>query len=157
MIVGEGLKAPDHRAKAVELHLRNIVFLSFQPYADLPNLLASADGLLVPLDKDKSFLSVPSKLYNFLAAGRPILGLAVEASEVFRIIRDSDSGLCAPPDDPVRIAAAVRGLKADPAGRRRMAENGRRLAEERFSRRSVVDDLERLMSRSQRPAGKIPS
>lgn len=147
VIVGDGLKKADLKAKADELRLRNVDFLPFQPYADLPNLLAAADGLLVPLDKDKSFLSVPSKLYNFLAAGRPILGLATEASEVFQIIRESDCGLCAPPDDPVRIAEVFRALQKDPARRTEMAANGRRLAEETYSRRRIVADFEALMAR----------
>lgn len=146
VIVGDGLKLADLRAKAESLRLGNVVFLPFQPYADLPHLLASADGLLVPLDKDKSHLSVPSKLYNFLAAGRPILGLAIESSEVYQIIRDADCGLGVPPDDPARIAAAVRELKNDPDRRARMAENGRRLAEETYSRRSVIAAFEKLMA-----------
>ena len=155
VIVGEGLKLPDLRARAESLHLGNVVFLPFQPYADLPGLLASADGLLVPLDKDKSLLSVPSKLYNFLAAGRPILGLATESSEVFQIIRDAACGLCAPPDDPVRIAAAVRALKEDPAQAVKMAANGRRLAENMYSRRSVIDAFEKLMKSSGAGTGSV--
>jgi len=146
VIVGDGLKLADLRARAESLSLGNVVFLPFQPYPDLPRLLASADGLLVPLDKDKSHLSVPSKLYNFLAAGRPILGLATESSEVYQIIRDADCGLGVPPDDPVQIAAAVRELKNDPDRRARMAANGRRLAEETYSRRSVIAAFEKLMT-----------
>jgi len=148
VVVGEGLKRADLLAKADEMGLRNVVFLPFQPYADLPNLLASADSLLVPLDKEKSFLSVPSKLYTFLAMGRPILGLATEASEVFHLIRDADCGLCLPPDDPVRIAAAIRELKDAPARRAEMAANGRRLAEERYSRKRVIDAFEELIRSS---------
>jgi len=157
VIVGDGLKLPDLRARAESLHLGNVVFLPFQPYADLPGLLASADGLLVPLDKDKSLLSVPSKLYNFLAAGRPILGLATESSEVFQIIRDAACGLCAPPDDPVRIAAAVRALKEDPAQAAEMAAHGRRLAENMYSRRSVIDAFEKLMKSSGAGPGSVRS
>ena len=59
VIVGEGLKKEALRKKAASLGLRNAAFLPFQPYRDLPDLLASADVLLVPLDKEKSQLSVP--------------------------------------------------------------------------------------------------
>ncbi|MCX6565551.1 MAG: glycosyltransferase family 4 protein [Candidatus Aminicenantes bacterium] len=155
VIVGDGLKLSDLRARADALRLGNVDFLPFQPYADLPDLLASADGLMVPLDKDKSFLSVPSKLYNFLAAGRPILGLATESSEVFQIIRDAECGLCAPPDDPVRIAAAIRALKEAPDRRAEMAANGRRLAEDMYSRRSVVDAFEKIMESASRGPGSL--
>jgi colanic acid biosynthesis glycosyl transferase WcaI len=147
VIVGDGLKKADLKAKADELRLGNVDFLPFQPYADLPGLLAAADGLLVPLDKEKALLSVPSKLYNFLAAGRPILGLATESSEVFQIIREADCGLCAPPDDPARIADVFRALQKDPVRRAEMSANGRRLAEDRYSRRRVIEAFEELMVR----------
>ncbi len=146
VIVGEGLKKPDLTAKAARLGLSNVVFIPFQPYADLPDLLGAADVLLVPLDKEKSLLSVPSKLYNFMAAGRPIFGLAVPDSEVFQIIAATRCGICAPPDDPGAIAAAVRRLKDDAAGREAMGRNGRAYAEAEVSRRAVLDTYDRWLS-----------
>jgi colanic acid biosynthesis glycosyl transferase WcaI len=156
VLVGEGLKKPDLEAKAAALRLTNAVFVPFQPYPDLPDLLGSADVLLVPLDKEKSLLSVPSKLYNFMSAGRPILGLAQPESEVFELLRDTGCGVCAPPDDPQAIAAAVRALKADAAGRERMAAAGRAYAEAHFSRRAVLDGFDRLLGGPRRPAGRRP-
>ena len=144
-VVGDGFKAKDLKAEAERRGLPNVAFLPFQPYPDLPHLLASADVLLVPLDKEKSLLSVPSKLYNFMAAGRPILGLAVEGSEVHALITGSGCGTCVPPDDPALIAAAIRGLGADPARRGSHAAAGRAYALAHFSRESVVDAFERLM------------
>jgi len=144
-VVGDGLKAKDLKAEAERRMLANVAFIPFQPYPDLPSLLASADVLLVPLDKEKSLLSVPSKLYNFMAAGRPILGLAVEDSEVHALIAESNCGRCVPPDDPARIAEAIRGLEADPAARERQAAAGRAHALAHFSRESVVEAFERLM------------
>jgi colanic acid biosynthesis glycosyl transferase WcaI len=151
-LVGEGLKKPDLTLKAAELHLPNVVFIPFQPYQDLPDLLGSADVLLVPLDKEKSLLSVPSKLYTFMSAGRPILGLAHSDSEVFSLIGETGCGTCAPPDDPQAIAAAIRALKADAAGRQGMGRAGRAYAEAHFSRRAVLDAFDRLLSGPRPPA-----
>jgi len=145
-IVGEGLKKDDLTAKASSLGLDNVVFLPFQPYADLPDLLGSSDVLLVPLDKEKSRLSVPSKLYNFMAAGRPILGLAQADSEVPRIIAAAGCGRTVAPDNVAAIAASIRTLRADAAGREVMGRNGRAFAEARFSRRAVLAEFDRLMT-----------
>ncbi len=95
------------------------------PTPSSPSLLASSDVLLVPLDRDKSDLSVPSKLYTFMAAGRPILGLASPGSEVAALLRENDCGLVAAPDDPAAIAAAVRALKGSPERRRAMGGRAR--------------------------------
>ena len=56
---------------------------------------------------------VPSKLYPTLAAGRPILGVAPEESDVVRIIRHAGCGIVANPDDPTSVAEAIRGVLHD--------------------------------------------
>jgi len=147
VIVGEGLKKQNLVAKASRLKLKNVVFLPFQPYRDLPRLLASADILLVPLDQEKSFLSVPSKLYNFIAAGRAVLGVADGASEVAEAIAAMRCGLCVPPDDAGGIAAAVRKLKKAPGLTRKLAAGGRAYAEKHFSRKVILKKYEELLSR----------
>ncbi len=104
------------------------------PYAELPDLLASSDVLLVPLDGANSDLSVPSKLYNVMAAGRPVLGLAVPGSEVANLLGDNDCGLTAPPDDAAAVAGAVRALKASPERRRALGASARAFAVRRFAK-----------------------
>jgi colanic acid biosynthesis glycosyl transferase WcaI len=144
-LVGEGLKKASLQAKAAGLGLSNAVFLPFVPYPDLPALLAASDVLLVPLDRDKSELSVPSKLYTFMAAGRPILGLASPDSEVATMLRDHDCGLAASPDDPAEIAAAVRALKAAPGRRSALGANARAYAVRRFSKDTVLGSYGALL------------
>lgn len=146
VIVGEGLKKNDLQSKAAGLSLPNVRFLPFQPYQDLPELLASADVLLVPLDTEKSQLSVPSKLYNFMAAGRPVLGLVNEDSEVFKIITATACGVWAPPEDPRRMAEAILALKRSPDLRAAMAARGRAFALENFSRERVLKAFDEIIS-----------
>jgi len=145
-VVGDGFKANDLKAQAGRLGLPNVVFLPFVPYAELPSSMASADVLLVPLDKEKSLLSVPSKVYNYMAAGRPILGLAHPDSEVFKLIGDTRCGVCVPCADPPLIAEAVRSLKNDPASRAAMGAGGRAYALSHFSRDLVLKRYEDLMA-----------
>jgi colanic acid biosynthesis glycosyl transferase WcaI len=147
VIVGEGFKGKDLKARADAFGLKNVWLLPFQPYGDVPYMLAGADGLFVPLDREKSFLSVPSKLYNYMAAGRPIIGLASEASEVAKIIRDVRCGVCAPPDDVQAIAAAIRRLAASPEERAAMGLRGRTYVEGYYGRERVIDSLETVMRR----------
>jgi colanic acid biosynthesis glycosyl transferase WcaI len=145
VIVGDGLKKPSLEEKARALGLKNVVFLPFQPYADLPALLSSSDILLVPLDREKSHLSVPSKLYNFMAAGRPILGLADASSEVSDLIQSTRCGLCVEPDDSRAVAEAILKLKKAPTTARRLGANGRKYAETIFAKNVVLKRYEELM------------
>jgi len=144
-VVGEGLKKDALRAKAAALGLANAVFLPFVPYAELPDLLASSDVLLVPLDGANSDLSVPSKLYSAMAAGRPVLGLAEPGSEVALLLCDNDCGLTAPPDDAAAVAWAVRGLKASPERRRALGASARAFAVRRFSKDEILSRYDGLL------------
>jgi colanic acid biosynthesis glycosyl transferase WcaI len=82
-----------------------------------------------------------------MAAGRPIIGLASEASEVAKIIRDVRCGVCAPPDDVQAIAAAIRRLAASPEERAAMGLRGRTYVEGYYGRERVIDSLETVMRR----------
>ena len=155
VIVGEGLKKTELQKRAGELGTDNVRFLPFQPYEDLPRLLASSDVLFVPLDKEKSQISVPSKLYNFLAAGRPVLGLAPPDSEVAALIRGTGCGEVVAPDDIQRIVDAVLRLKGDSDVRREMASNARRYVVENFARKMIMDRYEVLLASLSRD--EVPS
>lgn len=143
-IVGDGLKKQNLQEKAEKLGLNNVIFIPFQPYEDLPYLLAGSDVLLVPLDKDKSQLSVPSKLYNFMATGKPILGLTDSGSEVAKIITETNCGVYAPPDNIERIKKAIITLKDSKNYRETLGENGRKYAVEKFSREHVLKRYEEI-------------
>ncbi len=143
VFVGEGLKKPKLVQKAKELELDNVTFLPFQPYEDLPFLLAASDVLIVPLDKGKTQLSVPSKLYNYIAAGRPILGLTDNTSEVARIVSDANCGLSVEPEDPGKIAENILEMKNSKENCKRFGHNARKYCIENYSKEKVLQLYEK--------------
>ena len=142
VFVGDGLKKPDLLQKAKELDLNNVTFLPFQAYKDLPLLLAASDVLFVPLDKEKTKLSVPSKLYNYLAAGRPILGLADSTSEVANIINEANCGLIADPEDVDNIVERIKQMKNSGENCERFGKNARKYCIEFYSKETVLKKYE---------------
>jgi glycosyltransferase involved in cell wall biosynthesis len=131
--------------KVYNFQLSNVRFIPFQPQDDLPYLLATSDVLIVPLDTEKSQLSVPSKLYNFMATGRPILGLAHEDSETAKVINRSKCGICIIPENINEIAKAIVDLKNSENLRNTFGQNGRQYAEIHFAKEKVLDVYESLM------------
>lgn len=75
LVVSEGVGADWLKEQTVAEGLANISFLPFQPFESLPEVLASADVLLVLLEPDAGEFSVPSKVLTYLCASRPIAGL----------------------------------------------------------------------------------
>ena len=92
----------------------NVVFSGYQPPTRLSELLGIADLHVVALRAGLGNVSVPSKTYSILAAGRPVLAAIDPGTEVPRILAESGAGVAVPPDDPAAFTAAVRELLADP-------------------------------------------
>ena len=58
----------------------------------LPYALAAADLGVVTLNNATTLLSVPSKTYNLLAAGVPLLCISSASSELANIVEKYDNG-----------------------------------------------------------------
>jgi colanic acid biosynthesis glycosyl transferase WcaI len=121
VFVGEGaLRA---QVEAIAKGAGNIRFLPFRPPDEVPYVLAAGDLHLVTIKRGLEGVVVPSKIYSILAAGRPILALAPEASDTARMVRRLDCGVVVDPDDPAAVAAVVQELAND---RERLARMGER-------------------------------
>jgi colanic acid biosynthesis glycosyl transferase WcaI len=109
--------------------LVNVRFSGYQPAQRLPEVLATGDIHLVPLRSGLGRVSVPSKTYSILAAGRPVLASIDVGTEVPRILAESGAGLAVPPDDLVAFRHTLQRLVDDPVGCKEMATRGRRWVE----------------------------
>src|SRR6202042_992500 len=92
----------------------NVRFLPFRPPAEIPMVMAAGDVHIICVRRGLEGVVVPSKLYSVLAAGRPVLAVASEESDVVRMVRGARCGLTADPDDPASVAAALRKMRDDP-------------------------------------------
>src|SRR5262249_42903082 len=75
------------------------------------------------------------------ASGRPVV--ASRSGGIADAVRDGETGILVPPDDPAAAANAVRRVLADPALAERMGQAGRRLVERELNWSGVVRELER--------------
>jgi colanic acid biosynthesis glycosyl transferase WcaI len=145
LIVGDGVARAGLEQRARALGLGNLRFLPFQPQPSLPWLRAASD-LQVSLYKPAAGrYSMPSKIYEIMASGRPLLASAARDSDVWRLVESSGCGLCVEPEDPAQLAAAIRRLAADPDERAAMGRRGRELACASYSRQAVVEQYEALL------------
>ena len=128
VVISEGLGADWLREKKAELDVDNLLLLPFQPFAEMPDVLASSDVLIAILERDAGVFSVPSKVLTYLCAGKPILAAIPPQNLMARIIAKADAGIVEAPDaHSALVGAGVRFLR-DPELRRRAGANGRRYA-----------------------------
>jgi glycosyltransferase involved in cell wall biosynthesis len=120
-------------------HLDHIHFDDPVAAADLPPILAAADAVLVLLQRGSLYEdSLPTKLVEGLAAGRPVIVSA--AGESARIVADAGAGYTADPEDPEALRDVIRQAAIDP-DRAVKGQAGRAIAAEVFDRRIVVRTL----------------
>jgi glycosyltransferase involved in cell wall biosynthesis len=99
IIIGDGVKKARICEKVETLSLKNVVLLPWQPAAELPFSLSSANLAVVSLGAKVSKMAVPSKLYNYLSVGAPLLCISSKGSEVENLILKYDCGRNFEPDD----------------------------------------------------------
>jgi colanic acid biosynthesis glycosyl transferase WcaI len=126
----------------------NLTLLDYQPYEQLPNMLATADVLVVVLEKDASRYSVPSKVLNYFCAGRPVLGVLPGDNAVARAIETSSAGLVVDHSETDKASAMLNGLLADAATREKMGAAARAYAEKTFDVRAVGDAFESVFAKA---------
>ena len=79
--------------------------------------------------------AIPASVFNALATGAPVVTADTAAAR--ELLTGEESALLVPPEDPQAIASAVQRLADDEELRVRIAAAGRRVFEERASRRAL--------------------
>jgi glycosyltransferase involved in cell wall biosynthesis len=148
--LGDGPVKAELMASANSSRLSNVCFLHAVPTAEVAPYLLASDALLVTLNRAEVFdMFVPSKLFDSLACGRPVILMA--NGEAREILEASRAGISVAPEDPLGLAAAVRALAAlSPAERNELGTRGRDYVLKNFLRdtqnRRMVDLIEQVVS-----------
>ncbi len=134
VLVGDGKERPAAEALSKELGLSNLTFTGARPKAEMPQFLGAADACVATLaDFPVLRTTYPNKVFDYLAAGRPIvLGIEGVIREVMEAAR---CGIGVPHSDPAALAEAVLQLQSNPEQARKMGRAGREYVVEHFDRR----------------------
>lgn len=99
---------------------------------DVPGVWARAHIAVLPSYRE----GLPKSLLEAAACSRALIAADVPGSR--EVARHRQTGLLVPPRDPVALARAIRTLGEDGQLRRRLGDEGRRLAEREFSEAHIV-------------------
>jgi glycosyltransferase involved in cell wall biosynthesis len=141
--VGDGSDKPRLRRRVAELGLANVTLAPAVPPGQVPRLLAAADVCLVTLRDVPLFATfIPSKMFEYLAAGKAVIGAV--AGESAQILREAGA-VVVPPEDAGALADAIRELAADPARRAAMGQQGRAYVERFFDRAELAREYRKIL------------
>lgn len=111
----------------------NVTFLPRVNEEKLSELLNACDVAVVSFKPQSSGVSVPSRMYNILAAGKPIMALVDDDSEVARVLSEHNIGWVLRPGRADFLVRLIRDVKSDPQGLVEMGARARGVAERFYS------------------------
>lgn len=126
-------------------NLANLQVLPFQPFEDMPDVLAASDVLIAILEPDAGVFSVPSKVLTYHCAGRPILAAIPAENLAARTIAREQTGACVGPDDADGFVAEAVRLRQDAALRARLGASAREYAQRTFDIHRIGERFESVL------------
>jgi glycosyltransferase involved in cell wall biosynthesis len=145
VVISEGLGAEFLAEQKKKLGLDNLILLEFQPFEQVPQVQGAADVLIAILEPDAGVFAVPSKVLTYLCARRPLLLALPLENLAARIVAENKAGVVGDSGDSQAFVQGARQLRQDQELRERMAENGRKYAEERFDIEKIADRFEEII------------
>jgi colanic acid biosynthesis glycosyl transferase WcaI len=155
VVNGDGAARATVEAAAAEIP--NVRVAGFVPDDRLVELLATGDVHVVPLRRGLGAVSVPSKTYSILAAGRPVVAAIDRGTEVPRLLAASGAGVAVPPDELDPFVAALAALVDDPERAAAMGRAGREWVKGIASPAAVAAAYEALITALAPPRGRPPN
>lgn len=146
VIVGDGIDRDRLVQEAASKGLDNVRFIPRVPPAEIREIYALAGALLVHLSADPIFrVSVPAKVYSYMACGRPILAAAEGATA--DLVRRIGAGLVCRPEDPQDLAhTTVEFTRLPESMRQEMSRRVRETFLSHYSRAVGLDRCEMLLA-----------
>ncbi len=107
-----------------------IINRGWMPQSELPRILSSADILFLPysfspIARKAVETAFPSKIADYLAAGRPILVFGPKYSSLVRYAREQSFAEIVDEFSPTALARTIQGITVSPVDRQRLAARAR--------------------------------
>jgi glycosyltransferase involved in cell wall biosynthesis len=134
-------RVADNERPLLENRPSKVTLLGFMPQAQALKYMEDTDYLLLTMTND---ISVPGKLFEYMATGKTILAVTAPGSEVDRILRDTAAGISAPPDDPDAIRKMLLlAFDAWRSGKKLIERTGQPV--QRYERPRLAEEYGRLI------------
>ena len=110
--IGEGSVLDELKDYCKKKQISNITFIPYQDKSKLVYSLNAGDVHFVVNAKGIKGVSVPSKLYGVMAAGKPVLGILEEGAEARLIVEEAGCGISVDPGDYKAIGHLIERFTA---------------------------------------------
>lgn len=148
----------DHKENLLKLcrdqGLKNVLFLPPKPKRKIASYLMAADVCLLAIKKGPFFNgTLPNKLFDYLASGRPIVAAVPREGESARLISDLGAGVVCDPEDDAQMAEAILHVYKNKEVYHDAGAKVKKYALKRYSRYHLAKELEDVLQEAARKHG----
>jgi colanic acid biosynthesis glycosyl transferase WcaI len=152
LFIGSGSRR-DWLARAiVDQHATNVTLLPARPRAELTISLNGCDLTIISMVHGMAGISVPSRLYNIMAVGKPVIAVADPVSELARVVQEEKIGWVVPPGQPEQLVQKILEARANPDCLAEMGLRARAAAENKYSFNRIMQAYDALFDSLPQPA-----
>lgn len=115
VMIGGGAMEMEIKRKVKSNQMDNCLILPWQEVDMLPYSLSSADLSVVTLSEKAASVAIPSKIFNYMSVGSPILGITAKGSDLEKLIVNYKMGKSFQPCQLDEILQFIEALSAHQA------------------------------------------
>jgi len=146
IFLGDGVKKPLLVNSVKTKRLRGITLLDPKPRSEQQVFLNGCDVGIVSLVPKMKGVSMPSRTYNILAAGKPILALCERDSEIAKVVEEENVGWSIEPGNPEKLVEVLREIASSRQQLDQFGKNARNAAVKKYGLKTAVSAYRRVLS-----------
>jgi glycosyltransferase involved in cell wall biosynthesis len=143
--IGNGAKQDSLQAKIKKNGLENFTFLPYQDKENLTYSLSACDLSLVSVSQGVEGLVAPSKVYGYLASGRPIAAVCPEGTYLKDMLDEGECGASFVNGDSNGLARFIHNLSKNPEVAEKMGKSARKYLETNFSPENIANQYNQVL------------
>jgi glycosyltransferase involved in cell wall biosynthesis len=147
LFVGSGSKKIWMESEIVRKGLTNVTIVGQRPRAEQSCFLNACDISMISLLPGVTGAGVPSRTYNLMAAGKPIIAVTREDSEVSLLVNEESIGWVVPPVHADNLVKAIHCARSDVDRLSGMGVRAYAAAREKFSRGKILEQYRDLINK----------
>lgn len=139
LFIGSGAKKRWIEKFILTNELQNVTILPNRPRSDQSNFLNACDVAIITLVSGMVGISMPSRTYNTLASGKPVIGVVDTDSELARLIEEERVGWVVPPSNPEKLVQAILEARINHTQLSEMGARARLAAERKYPLDKIIE------------------
>lgn len=143
IFLGAGVKRKWLENEVSEKNLSNVTLLAPKPRSEQNIFLNACDVAIVSLVKKMRGVSMPSRTYNILAVGKPILGLVESDSEVAFVVEEDAVGWTVAPNESEELLKMIKRIYTEREKIPEMQKRARNAALAKYSLEMAVENYKK--------------